>query len=187
MVEFKLAIGDSKTKRTFKAELKSPDADQLIGKKIGDKFRGELIGLTGFEFEITGGSDNAGFPMRTDIEGVGRKKILHDGKLPGFNPDKKFQGQRKRKTVRANTIATDTVQINCKITKWGEADLLKHFGVVKEEKPKEEPKPEAPKEESKPKAQPETKEEKEVSAVPTSVGKPKEEPAPEKPVEEKKE
>ena len=139
MVEFKLAIGDPKTKRTFKAELKSPEADQLIGKKIGDKFRGELLGLTGFEFEITGGSDNAGFPMRADIEGVGRKRILHDGKLPGFRPPKKFKGIRKRKTVRGNTIANDIVQINCKIVKWGETDLLKHFGVTKEEKPEEKP------------------------------------------------
>jgi len=148
MVDFKLVIGDSKTKRTFKAELKSPDADQLIGKKIGDKFRGELIGLTGFEFEITGGSDNAGFPMRKDVEGIGRKKILHDGKLPGFNVSKKYKGQRKRKTVRANTISNETVQINCKITKWGETDLLKHFGVVKEEPKPEEKKEEAPAEKS---------------------------------------
>ena len=153
MVDFKLVIGDSKTKRTFKAELKSPDADQLLGKKIGDKFRGELVGLTGYEFEITGGSDNAGFPMRTDIDGVGRKKVLHDGKLPGFNTPKKFKGQRRRKTVRANTISTETVQINCKITKWGSADLMKHFGLVKEES-----KPEETQAEAKPEEKPEPSE-----------------------------
>ena len=34
MADFKLVIGDSKTKRTYKAELKSPDADQLFGKKM---------------------------------------------------------------------------------------------------------------------------------------------------------
>jgi len=173
MVEFKLVIGDSKTKRTFKAELKSPDADQLIGKKVGDKFRGELIGLTGFEFEITGGSDNAGFPMRQDIEGIGRKKLLLDGKLPGFNVPKKFKGQRRRKTVRSNTIENDVVQINCKIIKWGDVDLMKHFGLVKEEGKEE-------------KTQSETK----VSAAPTDVGKeePKEEAKPEeKPAEAPKE
>lgn len=170
MVEFKLAIGDSKTKRTFKVELKSPDADQLLGKKIGDKFRGELLGLTGYEMEITGGSDKAGFPMIADIEGVGRKKVLLRGP-PGFYPERK--GQRKRRTVRANTIAPDTAQINCKIIKWGEIDLLKHFGVVKEEA--------APKGE--PSAEPTAPEKKEE--------KPKEEKAvekpPEKPKEEKKE
>jgi len=156
MAEFKLVIGDSKLKRTFKAELKSPDADQLIGKKIGDKFRGELIGLTGYEFEITGGSDNAGFPMRADIEGTGRKKVLHDGKLPGFKPPKKFKGVRKRKTVRGNTIAPDIVQINCKIVKWGNVDLLKHFGIVKEEK---EEKPEENKESGEAKSETQQKEE----------------------------
>ncbi len=124
MVEFKLTIGDSKTKRTFKVELKSSDADQLIGKKIGDKFRGELIGLTGYEFEITGGSDNAGFPMKSDIEGVGRRKLLLSH---GFGFHAKRKGQRKKRSVRGNTISNETIQINCKVTKWGEADLMKHF------------------------------------------------------------
>ena len=176
MVEFKLAIGDSKTKRTFKAALKSPEADQLIGKKIGDKFRGELIGLTGFEFEITGGSDKAGFPMRADIEGIGRRKVLHDGKLLGFNSPKKFKGQRRRKTVCANTIADDTVQINCKIIKWGTTDLMKHFGLVKAQSeskdsavPSSEGATEEPKPEEKKEAQPETKE---VSAEPSSKAQP---------------
>ena len=190
MVEFKLVIADSKTKRTFKTELKSPDADQLLGKKVGDKLRGELVGLTGFEFEITGGSDNAGFPMRTDIEGVGRKKVLHDGKLPGFYTPKKFKGQRRRKTVRANTISTDIVQINCKITKWGTADLMKHFGLVKEAKPEEKP-TEEKKEEAKPEekpAEPEKKEEvsKEEKKEEPKPEEKKEEAVPEKP-EEKKE
>ncbi len=177
MVEFKLAIGDSKTKRTFKTELKSPDADQLLGKKIGDKFRGELIGLTGYEFEITGGSDNAGFPMKPDMEGVGRRKLLLSD---GFGFHAERHGQRKRRSVRGNTISNETVQINCKITKWGEADLLKHFGIVKEEKPAEEKKEEKPAKEIEDKA---TK----VADVPTEQEKKEEEkppePAPSKPVE----
>jgi small subunit ribosomal protein S6e len=139
MVEFKLVIGDSKTKRSFKSELKSPDAEQLLGKKIGETFRGELINLPGFEFTITGGSDKAGFPCHPDLEGQGKRRlILHKGDI-GFNEPKKFKGIRVRKLVRGNTIAPDTVQINCKITKWGEHDLMKHFNVV--EKPKAEAKP----------------------------------------------
>ena len=51
---------------------------------------------------------------------------------------KKFKGRLEKKTVRANTIATDVVQINCKIVKQGEIDLMKHFNVQpKEEKPAE--------------------------------------------------
>jgi len=82
MPEIKLVIGDSKTKRSFKSEIKSPDADQLMGKKIGDTFRGELIGLPGFEFLITGGSDKAGFPMNTDLEGPGRRRLILNGTKP---------------------------------------------------------------------------------------------------------
>ena len=143
MAEFKLVIGDSKTKRAFKAELKSPDADQLLGKKIGDVFRGELIGLTGFEFQITGGTDKAGFAMYKNLDGIGRRRLLLKGP-PSYHVPKKFKGKQEKKTVRANTIATDVVQVNCKITKWGETDLMKHFNVI--EKPKETAAPaEAPK------------------------------------------
>ncbi len=134
MAEFKLVIGDSKTKRAFKAELKSPDADQLLGKKIGDVFRGELIGLTGFEFQITGGTDKAGFAMYKNLDGIGRRRLLLKGP-PSYHVPKKFKGKQEKKTVRANTIANDVVQVNCKITKWGETDLMKHFNVI--EKPKE--------------------------------------------------
>lgn len=135
MVDFKLVIGDSKTKRAFKAELKSPDADQLVGKKIGETFRGELIGLQGFEMQITGGTDKAGFAMYKNLDGVGRRRLLLRGP-PSYHVPKKFRGKLEKKTVRANTVAADIVQINCKITKHGEIDLMKHFGVV--EKPKEE-------------------------------------------------
>lgn len=138
MVEFKIVIGDSKTKRAFKSELKSPDADQLLGKKIGETFRGELINLPGFEFTITGGSDKAGFPMNLDLEGQGKRRLILEKGDVGFKGPKKFKGLRVRKLVRGNTIAPDTVQINCKITKHGEIDLMKHFNVV--EKPKEAPK-----------------------------------------------
>ena len=134
MAEFKLAIGDSKSKKTLKAELKSPDADQLVGKKVGDKFRGELLGLMGYEFEITGGSDKSGFPMRKDVEGLGIRRLLLAGKTVGFKPSKKFKGIRQRKSVRGNTISADTSQVNCKVIKWGEKPLF-------EEKPKEEAKP----------------------------------------------
>jgi len=135
MADFKLVIGDSKTKRTYKAELKSPDADQLFGKKVGETFRGELIGLTGFEFQITGGTDKAGFAMYPDFDGFGRRRLLLKGP-PSYHPPKKHRGKLEKKTIRGNTIANDLVQINCKIIKWGDADLIKHFNVVVKEKKK---------------------------------------------------
>jgi len=139
---FKLVIGDSKTKRTFKAELKSPDADQLFNKKIGDTFRGELIGLQGFELQITGGTDKAGFAMYKNLDGVGRRRLLMRGP-PNYHVPKKFKGKLTKKTIRANTIGNDIIQVNCKIIKWGDADLMKHFNVQPKEaeaKPAEAPK-----------------------------------------------
>jgi len=131
MAEIKLVIGDSKTKRSFKAEIKGPDAEQLLGKKIGDTFRGELINLPGFEFTITGGSDKAGFPMNPDLMGQGKRRLILSGDKPGFRKPKKFKGIRARKLVRGNTVAPDTVQINCKITKHNaEVDLMKHFNIT---------------------------------------------------------
>ena len=76
MAEFKLVISDPKTGRSMQKVAPEAIASQLIGKKIGDTIKGELFDMTGVELLITGGSDNAGFPMRKDVRGGGRKKIL---------------------------------------------------------------------------------------------------------------
>ena len=122
MALFKLVVGDSKSKRTYKFEVKEQDAEQLIGKKIEDKFRGEILGLNGYELEITGGSDSAGFPMRKDIESQARVQILSK-ETTGFKINKKHKGRRKRKSVRGNTISAEIVQVNCKVVKWGSKPL----------------------------------------------------------------
>ena len=174
MVEFKVNVGDPATKKTYKVELKGDDATKLVGKKIGDKFRGELIGLSGYELTITGGSDKAGFPMRPSVPGMARKRLLlTDG--VGFHP-KKYKGQRRRKSVHGNTVSMNMVQLNTKVTKSGAQPIDKILGAKKEA-----PKAEAP--EEKPKEVP--KEAPEAEA-PKEVPKAEEKPA-ETPKEEKKE
>jgi small subunit ribosomal protein S6e len=84
----------------------------LLGLKIGDEIDGSIIGLKGVKLVITGGSDVSGFPMRSDIPGPVKKRALLS-EPPGFHPREK--GERRRKMVRGNTIAPDTVQINTKI------------------------------------------------------------------------
>ncbi len=116
-MKFKAVVGDPKTKRTYQKEV---ETDALIGKKIGDVIPGDAIGLAGYELQITGGSDKDGFPMRKDIEGTRRVRALLS-KGPGFRPKRK--GEKRRKTVRGNTIAEDIVQINFKVVKWGEGNL----------------------------------------------------------------
>lgn len=119
-MEFKIVINDRE-----KSYQVVSDSEQFLGKKIGDKVKGDSIGLPGYEIQITGGSDKEGFPMRKDISGTKRKKILLTGGV-GFRPDRK--GMKRRKSIRGNTISEDTVQINCKVVTKGKkaiSDLLK--------------------------------------------------------------
>jgi len=130
---FKIVIG-TKDGKSIQKEITEQDSKHLIGKKIGDMLKGETIGLTGYEFLITGGSDYAGFPMRKDIRGTGRKRILA---VQGIGLKKKRKGQRQRKTVCGNTIHTNTSQINLKITKQGSKPLAEPKPEEKTEKKQE--------------------------------------------------
>ncbi|MFT4249825.1 MAG: S6e family ribosomal protein [Candidatus Woesearchaeota archaeon] len=102
-------------------QLTVADAKALHGLKIGETFKGEMIDKTGYEFTITGGSNNSGLPMRWDVEGPGQKKILITGGV-GHKP--KRQGQRVRKTVAGNTVGAKTSQLNVKVTKEGKTPLF---------------------------------------------------------------
>jgi small subunit ribosomal protein S6e len=143
MADFKLVISDPKIKKAYQVEIKSPDADRLIGLKLGQTFKGDLINLPGFELQITGGSDKQGFPMRKDVLGTKRIKALVSGGT-GFKP--KREGQRKRKSLRGNQIADDIAQINCKVTVWGAKSLGIALG--KEEEKTAEAKADATKKET---------------------------------------
>jgi small subunit ribosomal protein S6e len=147
MVTFKVVIG-TKDGKCIQKEVPEPDSKGFLGKKIGETIKGELIGLTGYEFSITGGSDHAGFPMRKDIQGPGRKRILT---VEGIGVKKGRKGQRQRKTVCGNTIHNNISQINLKVTQEGKTPLAepKKEGAQekqsssaekKEEKAKEKPK-----------------------------------------------
>ncbi|MCC7574408.1 30S ribosomal protein S6e [Candidatus Woesearchaeota archaeon] len=136
MVEFKLNIGDPVSKKTLKKDVKDAEAEAFIGKKIGESIKGDSFGLPGYEFVITGGSDYAGFPMRKDVLGGNRKKILI---VKGIGIRKNEDGRKARRTVAGNTVITKTVQINLKVTKQGKTPLF--------EAPAEESPVEAPKEE----------------------------------------
>jgi len=180
MTEFKLVISDPKTGKSYIREAKDNAANALKGVKIGGKISGEKIELSGYEFEITGGSDNCGFPMRKDVEGSARKKVLIIGGV-GFKSGKR-KGMKKRRTVVGNTIGPDTSQVNLKILKYGKGKL--EIPAPKQAKPEEKTekkevkeKAEGKKEEAKP------KEKKHENKEEVKEDKPKEE---EKPKEESK-
>ncbi len=120
-MELKLNIGDPKEKKTLTHVVPAEDAKALFGKKLGDKFKGELVGKVGYEFQITGGSDNAGFPMRNDVVGNARRKLLITKSLGNKQSPK---GVRIRKTVAGNTVYDLTSQLNVKVVKHGQEPLF---------------------------------------------------------------
>lgn len=216
MAVFKFVVSNPETRKSYNLEMDQDKVLGLLGKRIGEKFNGDILGLSGYELQITGGTDKDGFPMNPSVHGSVRRKIVISGP-PGFHP--KLKGQRRRKTVRGNTLSKDIVQVNCKIVKVGKKAIGDILGKAPEEKaepaekeekaekpkeaPKEEPKKEekaenkeAPKEEKlkeKEKPKPEVKEEpkEEAPAEEAKEEKPEEkpekkEPEPEKPKEEKK-
>ena len=132
---FKLVINNKG--KGYSKELNDQESSNFIGKKIKDKISGNNIGFKGYEFEITGGSDKQGFPMRYDLFGTARKKLLLTNG-PGVKIDRK--GMRKRKTIRGNTVAEDIKQINISVVKEGEKKLEDIFPKKEEEKKAEEPK-----------------------------------------------
>lgn len=140
MVEFKVVL-NAQDGKSFSKQITGKEAEFLLGKDINEKIPGDSIGFAGYEFEITGGSDFAGFPMRKGIKGFGRKRIL-TAKGVGFSGQsrwkKKKKGLRVKTTVCGEKIYPKITQVNLKVLKAGAAPLG-------EEKPAEE----APKEEKK--------------------------------------
>ncbi len=101
-------------------ELDEQQANALTGKQVGDEVDGTMVGLDGYTLEITGGSDQDGFPMRKSIQGTGRKRILI-GKDTGATDVR--DGERQRKTVRGNTVADDIEQLNLKVVEEGNTSV----------------------------------------------------------------
>lgn len=96
----------------------------FLGKKIGDEIDGSILGFKGYKIKITGGTDRDGFPMRPDVSGPRKVRLLLSGGT-GFHPREKpaskkkrkrlrriNRGLRRRKTVRGNVISEAVAQIN---------------------------------------------------------------------------
>jgi small subunit ribosomal protein S6e len=132
---FKINISE-KSGKTYKIET---EAENLIDKELKQKVKGEEISpdLEGYEFEITGASDKAGFTAMEEVQGIGLKKVLLTyGKGMKSRPRKegkkkqlckKPKGLRLRRTVRGKVISPAIVQINLKILKEGKKKLSEIF------------------------------------------------------------
>ena len=93
---FKINIAE-KNGKTFHLEA---ETEELDGKVLHDKIDGKTINpeLEGYEFEIAGASDKAGFTSMENVEGIGLKKVL----LPYGKAMKKRsrrEGKKKRSKI----------------------------------------------------------------------------------------
>ncbi len=138
MASFKLCISDPSSGKTFQKEIKDNMAKPFIGMNIGETIKGDSIEFSGYEFQITGGSDYCGFPMRKGILGMRKNMTIYGG--VGFRGDAK--GIKRRKTLCGHKIHDKISQINLKVTKSGSKNLNEIFGVPEAEAKKEE-KPQA--------------------------------------------
>ena len=128
MVEFKTVISDPKEKKAYQKVISEDKSNALVGKSVGEEIDGIFLDLPGYRLKITGGSDGSGVPLRGDIEGNQRRKLLVRESV-GFHPVK--HGQRKRKLIRGRNLSSEVSQINLKILEYGPKaieELLKPEG-----------------------------------------------------------
>ena len=120
----KLVLSNPEDGKVKTIELDPKVFSLFIGKKIGDELDGSILGYQGYKIKITGGTDRDGFPMRPDVSGARRVRILLSGGI-GFKPLEKppskkkkrrqrrrKKGLRRRKSVRGNVISDAIAQIN---------------------------------------------------------------------------
>ena len=130
MASFKLCISDPSTGKTFQREVKDSLTRPFIGLNIGETIKGDNFEMSGYEFQITGGSDYCGFPMRSGILGMRKKITIYGG--VGFRGG--LKGIKRRKTVCGHKIHDRISQINLKVVKQGPKKLAEIFGAPEEGK-----------------------------------------------------
>jgi len=113
-------ISDPETGKAIQYELDDAKTNALLGKQVGEIVEGDVLGLPGYKLKITGGSDSAGFPIRPDVHGSGKKRVLIHGP-PGFQSDRK--GIAKRKTVRGRELSSEISQVNMRVQEKGSTPL----------------------------------------------------------------
>lgn len=136
----KIVIGEPKTAKSYQMELIKDKEPMLFGKHIGEEIDGSMIGAAGYNFKITGGSDKNGFPMKADVGGIGKKKLVIPQGV-GFRSAK--AGEKKKKMLRGGTVSDEIAQLNVVVIAAGPTALEQLFpkiaapeGEKKEEKSK---------------------------------------------------
>ncbi len=124
MATFQVVVSDPNSGRSRQIDIDGQDANRFLGRELGDEVDGAAIGLSGATLTLTGGSDDAGRPLRDDVTGPDLEEILLEGGV-GYNPSR--DGERKRVTVRGREISDVVAQINAKIVDADDVDLDSFF------------------------------------------------------------
>ena len=133
-MDFRVVVSDPKSGKAYQVELKDPGAGKLLGKHIGDKIEGDVLGMPGYSVQVTGGSDREGFPMRGDLPGTKRRKILLSTGT-GYHPI--AEGKKKRMSIHGRDISPDIGQINVKVVESGAKSIEELLGKTPKEEKKE--------------------------------------------------
>ena len=92
-----------------RVELDDQQLRALYGTRIGQVVEGAVAGMQGYKIKLTGGTDKDGIPMRPDVHGSAKARVILSGGV-GYKP--KDKGEKKRKVVRGNTVSTETTFLN---------------------------------------------------------------------------
>jgi small subunit ribosomal protein S6e len=127
MATFTVVVADPESGTTHQLSAEEQDANRFAGKDIGDEVPGSAVGLDGYTLAITGGSDDAGRPMREDVAGPDLREVLMHEEGVGYEPNR--GGERKRVTIRGREISDAVAQINTKITERGDESVAELLGL----------------------------------------------------------
>jgi small subunit ribosomal protein S6e len=105
---FKVVVSDPTTGKSEVLEAKDATAQLFLGRRLGDTIDLSAVGQS-YKVKITGGSDKAGFPMRADILGGGKRYVLL---TEGVGFRNSVDGEKRRKLVRGSLITDEVYQIN---------------------------------------------------------------------------
>lgn len=108
-----IVVSDPKARKAY---TKKVETTPFVGYRIGQEVDLSEVGLDGYKGIITGGSDKTGTPMRSNFPGTARKKLLI---YPGVGFRSGEKGERRKRPLRGNTIASDIHQVNVKVTHAG--------------------------------------------------------------------
>jgi small subunit ribosomal protein S6e len=92
-----------------RVEIDDQQLRALYGTRIGQVVEGAVADMQGYRIKLTGGTDKDGIPMRPDVHGSAKARVVLSGGV-GYKP--KDKGEKKRKVVRGNTVNPEIAFLN---------------------------------------------------------------------------